>query len=549
MSVSQFDTHEIFNQSSTFENANLFETDAGLKDAVAREGASAFVDDLSAFGRKVGTAEALELGRQANVHKPILNTLDKFGQRSDTIEFHPAYHSVMAMSVEAGIHAQGFEDDAPAGSSVARGAKHLMMSQIESGHVCPITMTYAAIPTLKIEPSIAKNWLPKILTREYDGSFRPVPEKSGATIGMGMTESQGGTDVRSNTTRAEPVRESGPGKQYLIHGHKWFMSAPMCDAFLVLAQAPGGLSVFLVPRFKPSGEVNEIHFMRLKEKLGNCSNASSEVQFHNAYGELIGEEGRGIANIMVMANLTRIDCALGSAGLMRQALVQAINHARGRRVFQKTLVDQPAMTGVLADLALESEAATALAMRLTGAQGRERTSKSEEAYLRLMTPVIKYWVTKRGPNFAYEAMEVFGGNGYVETGMMSRIYRDIPVNSIWEGAGSVMCLDVLRVLARNPNSARLVMEEFSDLKGRHPDYDQKFETVLEQLQQPTEATCRSLTENLAKLAAASIFLKAGQEEVSDAYIASRLSNAGGDCYGTMPDSIDTRALVARALPA
>lgn len=548
MSISQFDTHEIFNQPRPFEDVNLFEGDVALQQAVAREGAASHTAELRAFGSQIGTSEVFELGRQANVHKPVLNTLDRIGQRSDTVEFHPAYHHLMRLSIKAGIHAQSFEEGAGKGVAVARGAKHFMMSQVESGHMCPITMTHAVIPTLKIQLSIAETWLPKVLTREYDESFRPMSEKSGVTLGMGMTEAQGGTDVRSNTTRAAPVGDGGPGQAYRIHGHKWFMSAPMCDAFLILAQAAGGLSVFLVPRFKPSGEVNAIHFMRLKDKLGNSSNASSEVQFHDAYGELIGEEGRGIANIMVMANLTRIDCALGSAGLMRQALAQAVNHARGRRVYQKTLVDQPAMTAVLADLALESEAATALAVRLTGAHDRQATSEREAAYLRLMTPVIKYWVTKRGPGFSYEAMEVFGGNGYVETGMMGRIYRDMPVNSIWEGSGTVMCLDVLRVLARDPDAARLVMEEFAELKGVNPDYDTMLAKVADDLSHASEATCRRLTEDLAKLAAAAIFLKSGSDLVAGAYIASRLTGTSGDCYGTLPEGIDTRALVARALP-
>ncbi len=548
MPIDEFDTHEVFNQPPTFEDVNLYTSDAALQAAVAREGASTYEQELTAFGAEVGTAAMYELGRQANTHTPSLHSLDRFGQRSDTVEFHPAYHRLMEVSKRAGIHCQSFEASAAPGSHVARGAKLFLMSQVEGGHICPITMTHAAIPTLKLEPSLAQTWLPKVINRNYDGELKPHVQKAGVTLGMGMTEVQGGTDVRSNTTRATPEGAGGSGAAYRITGHKWFMSAPMCDAFLVLAQAPSGLSVFLVPRFGPDGEINNIHFVRLKDKLGNRSNASSEVQFRDAYGVLIGEEGRGIPNIMVMANLTRIDCALGSAGLMRQAVAQAINHARGRRVFQKTLVDQPAMGAVLADLALESEAATALSLRLCRAQECWQSSEHEAAYLRLMTPTIKYWVTKRGPNLAYEAIEVWGGNGYVESGLMARIYRDMPVNAIWEGSGTVMCLDVLRVLEREPEAVELVMEELAQHRGSHSDFDAMWIRVKEQLHAASEAGCRRLTEDLAKLAAAAILLEGCPGFIADAYIATRLAGSSGDCYGTLPDGIETRALVDRALP-
>ncbi len=548
MSITEFDTHEVFNQPPAFEDVNLFTSDTALMAAAAREGASGFEKELAAFGSKLGTAEMFELGRQANVHTPTLHELDRFGQRSNAVEFHPAYHRFMGTSTSAGIHCQSFEADAAPGAFVARGAKLFLMSQVEGGHICPITMTHAVIPTLEIEPSLARTWLPKIFSRAYDGALKPIDQKAGVTLGMGMTEVQGGTDVRSNTTSAAPEGAGGPGAAYLITGHKWFMSAPMCDGFLVLAQAPGGLSVFLVPRFRPGGEINDIHFVRLKDKLGNRSNASSEVQFRAAHGILIGEEGRGVPNIMVMANLTRIDCALGSAGLMRQAVAQAVNHARGRRVFQKTLVDQPAMGAVLADMALETEAATALSLRLCRAQEQWQTSEAEAAYLRLMTPAIKYWVTKRGPNLAYEAMEVWGGNGYVEAGPMARIYRDMPVNAIWEGSGTVMCLDVLRVLHREPDVAGVVMEGLARHRGSHPDFDAMWVRVNEQLHHPSEAGCRRLTEDLAKLGAAAILLEGGPDFVANAYIATRLARGGGDCCGTLPEGIDTAALVDRALP-
>lgn len=544
----EFDTHEVFNQPPPFEDVNLYLTDAAMRDAVAREGAAAFETEISAFGAAVGTADVFELGHQANVHTPTLQPLDRFGHRKDEVEFHPAYHRLMAMSKAAGIHSQSFEPGAAPGSAVARGAKHMLMSQVEAGHICPITMTHAAVPTLQVQDSVARDWLPKVLNRNYDPALKPLSEKAGLTLGMGMTETQGGTDVRANTTRADPLGKRGPGETYAITGHKWFMSAPMCDGFLVLAQAEAGLSVFLLPRVLDDGTRNALHFMRLKDKLGNKSNASSEVQFHGAHGILLGEEGRGIANIMVMAALTRIDCALGSAAQMRMAVAQAVNHARGRRVFQKTLVDQPAMNAVLADLALESEAATALSLRLARAMEQSANDEHEAAYLRLMTPVIKYWVTKRGPNLTYEAMEVWGGNGYVEAGIMPRLYRDIPVNAIWEGSGTVMCLDVLRVLYRNPEAAELVVAGFAKHKGADASYDAAFARVAEGLQNASEFTARRLTEDLAKLAAAAIFLGSGPEFVTKGYLASRLAGGAGDCYGTLPEGIDTQALVDRALP-
>jgi len=411
-------------------------------------------------------------------------------------------------------------------------------------------MTNAAVPSLLFQPDLAREWLPRILSRHYDSSFRPAAEKTGVTIGMGMTEKQGGTDVRANTTVAEPVGAGGPGKEYRITGHKWFFSAPMCDAFLVLAQAPGGISCFLMPRFTPDGEENAIRIQRLKDKVGNRSNASSEVEFQAAAGWLIGDEGRGIRNIIEMATYTRLDCAIGSSGLMRQALAQAVHHCSYRRVFQKHLVDQPMMSNVLADLALESEAATLLSFRVARAFDRSGSDEAEAAYRRIMTPVAKYWVCKRSPNFAYEAMECLGGNGYVEEGIAGRIYREMPVNAIWEGSGNVMCLDVLRALAHEPDGLGAVMAELDASRGVNGHYDKALERLKDEFRElgSLEGRARWVVELLAKTASAAILLRHSPAAVSDAYCATRLGREWGDAYGTLPPGIDVRAIMERARP-
>ena len=397
-----FATHDVINQSPVLEDINLFSTDRPLMEAVLREGAGHAAKRLAAFGQICGSAEALQQGRLANENPPRLKTFDAKGRRLDIVEFHPAYHACMEISVKQGLHCSAWDhlaspDSKPApGANVARSAASYMATQMEAGHQCPTTMTNAAVPTLLLEPDIAKWWIPKILSREYDKSFKPADQKTGVTIGMGMTEKQGGTDVRANTTSAAPAGNGGPGAEYLITGHKWFMSAPMCDAFLVLAQAPGGLSCFLMPRFLPDGTVNSLHLQRLKDKLGNRSNASSEVEFKDAHAWLIGEEGRGVPNIIEMVTGTRLDCAVASAGLMRWALANAIHHCRHRAVFGKALIDQPLMTQVLADLALDVEAATALCFRLARSFDRA-ADENAAAWRRLMTPVTKYWVCKIAP--------------------------------------------------------------------------------------------------------------------------------------------------------
>ena len=441
--TSPFSTHDVTNQSPPFEDVNLFASDRALQEAVAREGGGHALKQLNAFGLTCGSAEAFEQGRLANENSPRLRTHDQKGRRLDVAEYHPAYHACMETSFAQGLHSSVWAHlatpgEAPRpGANVVRAAAFYMAAQMEAGHCCPVTMTNAAVACLIQAPSLSAEWLPKILSRSYDRSFAPAGGKSSVLLGMGMTEKQGGTDVRANTTFAEPVNGGGVGGEYVLTGHKWFLSAPMSDAFLVLAQAAGGLTCFLLPRFLPDGSVNAVRLQRLKDKLGNRSNASAEVEFARAHAWAVSEEGRGIAAIMGMVTLTRLDCAVSSTGLMRLALANAIHHAEHRTVFQKRLVDQPLMGQVLADLALDVEGAVALSFRLARAFDRAEDPRAA-AWARLMTPVTKYYVCKTAAAFAAEAMECLGGNGYVEDGLMARIYREIPVNAIWEGSGNVM---------------------------------------------------------------------------------------------------------------
>ena len=550
---SAFTTHEVLNQSPPFENVNLFTSDRALMEAVNREGGGAAVERLTSFGEACGSADAFERGRLANENPPRLKTFDSKGRRLDVVEFHPAYHECMEMSVAEGLHCSPWEHAASpggkpmAGANVARSAGCYMAIQMEAGHQCPVTMTNASVPALLLQPEIAADWLPKILTRHYDKSFQPVGTKRGATIGMGMTEKQGGTDVRANATTATPAGAGGPGAEYIVTGHKWFMSAPMCDAFLILAQAPGGLSCFLLPRFLPDGSVNALRFQRLKDKLGNRSNASSEVEFQAAHAWLIGEEGRGVPAIIEMVTGTRLDCAIGSAGLMRLALANAIHHCRHRTVFQRTLVDQPLMQQVLADLALDVEAATALAFRLCRSFDRASDAHAA-AWRRLMTPVTKYWVCKLGPALAYEAMECMGGNGYVEEGLAARLYRELPLNAIWEGSGNVMALDLLRVLQREPETLEIVMEDLDAAAGSDPQLKTHLERIQTMLHEPRllEQRGRGLAEALATVASGAILRAHAPAYVADAFIATRLSGGAHQTYGQGLEWADTRAIIARA---
>jgi putative acyl-CoA dehydrogenase len=546
-----FATHEVFNQPPPLEDVNLFSSDTALMEAVEREGGGDASERLQAFGRLTGSAEALGRGRLANEHPPRLSTHDARGHRSDTVTYHPAYHELMRASCGEGLHSSVWADLADAGKAprpgthVRRAGAFYMAAQMEAGHCCPITMTNAAVPVLLLESTLAKEWVPRILPFKYDPSFAPAAKKSAVTLGMGMTEKQGGTDVRANLTRAEPSADG-----YCLTGHKWFMSAPMCDAFLVLAQAPGGLTCFLLPRFAPDGSVNGLRLQRLKDKLGNRSNASAEVEFAHAFGFRVGEEGRGVRTIIEMVQLTRLDCAIASAGIMRMALAQAIHHARHRSVFQKHLADQPMMHSVLADMALEVEGVVALVMRLARAFDLAADDPRKAARARLLTPAVKYWVCKTAPGFIDEAMECLGGNGYVEDSVLPRLYREAPVNAIWEGSGNVMCLDVLRALAHEGETAHAVLralaEEAGDLPGARAAADGVASAFAAE---NAEARARAAVERLALLAAAAALRQGPAPEVADLFARTRLAERHGAMYGTSglaPGDAD--GVLARALP-
>ena len=553
-----FATHEVHNQPPPLEDVNLFESDRVLAETVVREGGGAARERLAAFGARVGSAETLELGRRANRWPPELRAFERFGHRCDQVEFHPAYHQLMALSVAEGLHAaswdhlaEGLEAEPRPGAIVERCAGTYLMTQAEAGHGCPVTMTHAAIPALRYQPSLAREWIPRILSREYDPRAVPAAEKRGVTFGMGMTEKQGGTDVRANTTTATPVGAGGPGAEYRVTGHKWFLSAPMCDAFLVLARAPEGIACLLMPRFTPDGAPNALRLQRLKEKVGNRSNASSEVEFHGAAAWLLGDEGRGVRNIIEMATFTRLDCAIASAALMRAATAQALHHCAHRTAFQKRLIDQPLMANVLADLALETEAATALAFRVARSFDEAPRSPAEAAWRRIMTPVAKYWVCKRAPLVACEAMECLGGNGYVEEGPAGRLYREAPVNAIWEGSGNVMCLDLLRALERDAEGLEALWSELDLARGACVAHDRALDALRAAFEdrEARELRARRLVEGLAKVACGGLLLRHAPGAMADAWCATRLDGDGGDGFGTLPRAADLRAMLERAQPA
>ncbi|WP_441242324.1 isovaleryl-CoA dehydrogenase [Tardiphaga sp. 768_D3_N2_1] len=539
--------HAVLNQSPPFEDVNLFELDRPLVEAVAmNEGSFAYVDHAE-FGQLWGSAEMAQRARLANENTPKLRTFDARGNRRDEVEFHPAYHELMAQSIAAGIHNSTWTRDgksARGASEVARAARFYMAAQVETGHLCPITMTRAAVGALASQPDVLAQVMPVIASRDYDPSFAPWSAKRGMTLGMGMTERQGGTDVRTNMTRA--VRD---GDAYRISGHKWFMSAPMCDAFLVLAQADDGLSCFFMPRFRPDGSLNALNFQRLKDKLGNRSNASSEVEFNDAYALRVGEEGKGIRTIIQMVQLTRQDCATASAGLMRSGLVHALHHARHRSVFQKHLADQPMMQSVLADMALHVEASTALVMRLCRAFDVAPEDASEAAYMRFLTPVVKYWVCKSAPGFLYEAMECMGGNGYVEEGILARHYREAPVNAIWEGSGNVMCLDVLRALSREGDASTAVLQDLMlETRGLPGAADAASFVIRTLLRPDSERAARQAVESLALLAAAAA-LNMVHPPHAELFARTRLDGARSAIYGTAElTEAQGRGLLERALP-
>lgn len=547
MTQPSFATHDVFNQSPPFEDVDLFALDRPLQDAVATHGGAAAKRELSEFGRHWGSAVMAERGRVANENPPKLRTFDARGVRRDVVEFHPAYHELMAHSAHAGVHNSTWDArGAPAGNAaeVIRAAQFYMAAQVETGHLCPITMTRASIAALASQPDLLALTMPVIATRSYDPAFAPWSTKRGMTLGMGMTEKQGGTDVRANMTRA-----ISDGDAYRIMGHKWFMSAPMCDAFLVLAQADAGLTCFFMPRFRPDGSVNALHFQRLKDKLGNRSNASSEVEFENAYALRVGEEGKGIRTIIQMVQLTRQDCAIASVGLMRSGLAHALHHARYRSVFQKHLSDQPLMQAVLSDMALHVEASVALVMRLCRSFDRAPQDADEAAYMRLLTPAIKYWTCKNAPGFLYEAMECLGGNGYVEEGILARHYRESPVNAIWEGSGNVMCLDVLRALSREAEAAGAVLQELAGGTKGLPGASETVAMIGQAFRRPdSERVARLAVEKLALLAATAALNKVAPRS-AELFAMTRLAATYAGMYGAVDlDGDDIKRLLERALP-
>jgi len=546
MTQPSFATHEVFNQSPPFEDVNLYTSDQSLAAAVAANGGADAQRELTEFGQLWGSAAMAERGRLANESTPKLRTFDSKGHRRDVVEFHPAYHELMAYAAQAGLHNSTWTSEGkPRGGSseVVRAAKFYIASQVESGHLCPVTMTRASVAALALQPELLATTMPVIASRDYDPSFAPWWQKRGMTLGMGMTEKQGGTDVRANMTRAERTADG-----YRITGHKWFMSAPMCDAFLVLAQADAGLTCFFMPRFAPDGSVNAIQFQRLKDKLGNRSNASSEVEFIGAYAARVGEEGKGIRTIIQMVQLTRQDCAISSAGLMRSGLAHALHHTRHRSVFQKHLADQPLMQAVLSDMALHVEASVALVMRMCRAFDRAPADAGEAAYVRLLTPAIKYWVCKSAPAFLYEAMECLGGNGYVEDGILARHFRESPVNAIWEGSGNVMCLDVLRALSRDAEAAMTVLTALAAETRGLPGAAETVSFIGQAFRRPdSERVARLAVEKLALLAASAALnqVTPGHAEL---FAATRLATTHPGMYGAVDlDAADMRTLLERAL--
>ena len=542
-------THEVLNQPAPLADYNLFEGNRGLRDALAVHAPQLDTGELSTLGGVLGSAQMQEHARLANVHPPQLHTHDRFGHRVDQIEFHPSYHALMKAATGAGLHGTPWTHDS-ASPHVLRAAGFMMFTELEPSILCPISMTYAVTPALRSNAAIYADWGPKLASREYDPALKVWREKPGLTMGMGMTEKQGGSDVRANTTQAVADGEDAWGKRYRVNGHKWFFSAPMCDAFLILAQTPAGLTCFFLPRVRPDGSLNAIRIQRLKDKLGNKANASSEVEFHEASAWLVGEEGRGIPQILEMGTMTRLDCALGTSGLMRQALSIALNHASQRQAFGKRLIEQPLMRNVLADLALESEAATVLAIRLARAFDRAQDAH-ERVMARVLTPIAKFWICKRGSHFAQEAMECLGGNGYVEEGgegIMARIYREMPLNSIWEGAGNIMALDLMRAL-RKADVAAALAQELAPAKGAHPALDRMMAALPVRVEEmATELEARRLAQDVALAVQAALLHQSAPAAVFTAFCDSRLGGNWGQAFGMLAPSTDFDSIIARAMP-
>ncbi|MEZ5116982.1 MAG: acyl-CoA dehydrogenase family protein [Candidatus Nanopelagicales bacterium] len=540
-------THDVVNQVPPREGHDVFGADDALVEAVVRHGGHAHLGRLSGLGVLAGTPEARAWGEDANEHVPVLRTHDRFGHRVDEVTFHPSWHELMTVAVAQGLNAAPWTSTEPA-PHVARAAGFMVWSQVEAGHGCPMSMTYASVPALRVSPDVAADWVSGLASTSYDFGLRPAAGKAGLVAGMAMTEKQGGSDVRTNSTVATPVA----GDEYLLTGHKWFCSAPMSDVFLVLAQAPGGLTCFVVPRVLPDGTRNVFRLQRLKNKLGNRSNASAEIEFEGTLARRLGDEGRGVRTIVEMVSATRLDCVLGSTALMRVATSEAVWHATHRSAFGAVLVDQPLMRGVLADLALEVEAATALGIRLAAAVDAAEAGDEQERLLRrIALPASKYWVTKRAEMLTGEALECLGGNGYVEDSGLPRIYREAPVNSVWEGSGNVNALDLLRALSREPGTLDALLAELGTARGADPRYDAAVTDLLDSLADASEVErrARRLAERVAVLLQASLLLRYAPDPVADAFVATRVDGDSGATFGTLPRGVDLDLLVARADPA
>lgn len=543
-------THEVINQPPPRDGHDAYAEDPALQEGVRREGAAWAEPGLHELGRLVGDADWIERGRLANEHEPQLLTHDRFGHRIDEVRYHPAYHELMEAGISHGLAGTPWREERT-GAHVARAARYVLWPQIDSGTLCPMTMTYAVVPSLRHQPDVADRWEPKVTGDVYDPSFRHIDAKSGALFGMAMTEKQGGSDVRSNTTQAVALEDGSPGTTFSLTGHKWFCSAPMNDAFLVLAKiddAPTP-SCFLVPRWRDDGTRNVFRLQRLKDKLGDTSNASGEVEFENTVGWLIGEPHRGVRVIMEMVAATRLDCVAGATGWLRHGTSQAAWHVAHRHAFGRRLAEQPLMRNVIADLAVETEAAIALALRLAATVDRPDDAH-EQALRRVLTPIAKYWVCKRAPAHAAEALECLGGNGYVEESGMPRLYRQSPLNGIWEGSGNVQCLDVLRALDRHPESAEALIAEVRAVSGADRRLDGAAAQIEKQLGSATEGSARRVVERLALVMQAALLVRAGEGAVADAFMAGRLDEDGGGlAFGTLPEGVALQPLLDRALPA
>jgi putative acyl-CoA dehydrogenase len=550
-------THTVSNQPPPLQGIDVFASNLPLVEATEREGAGWVRGRASELGRFVGGEPQQLWGRQANENEPVLRTHDRYGNRIDEVDFHPSWHKLLAMGIEHELHSLPWTSDEPH-AHTARAALYMTAMQAEAGFACPVTMTFAVVPALRATPELAAEWEPLVTSRSYDPRLIRASEKGSAIAGMAMTEKQGGSDVRANTTVARALNGGGAGAEYELSGHKWFCSAPMSDFFLVLAQADEGLSCFLLPRVLPDATRNEFHIQRLKDKLGNRSNASSEIELHGAWARMLGEPGRGVPTIIEMVGHTRLDCVIGSAAGMRVGVVAALHHTAHREAFGKTLIDQPLMRNVLADLCLESEATTALAMRLARAYDEadadaEAGEDATDAQLfkRLATAVGKYWTCKRAPNHAYESLECFGGNGYVEESGMPRLYREAPLASIWEGSGNVMSLDVLRALTRTPRSLEVFLAEVEQAGGADARLDARVKALKGQFSDPAtlETRARRVVEGMALCLQGSLLVRNAPAAVADAFCASRLGGDGGLEYGTLPAGSDFEGIIARSRPS